>query len=181
VARHRRTSGVRQISSRVAPVHCPALLLPLLHTRVEERAGERRLCTSLTKPLSPALSPQAGRESRPRREAYIASYSGKTKNGEQLVISVMRRQGWEGGQPSARRRPFAVEATSDYLRARRAEDCPPYHSRRMTARAPQSLATFGGARPSQPAQRASTMLFSLLQPSASRRRNLSAETGPPVG
>jgi hypothetical protein len=36
----------------------------------------------------------------------------------------------------------------------------------------QSFATFWGARLSQPAQRASTMLFSLLHPSASRRRNL---------
>src|ERR1035441_5389357 len=34
------------------------------------------------------------------------------------------------------------------------------------------ISDFLGARPSQPAQRASTLLFSLLHPSASRRRNL---------
>jgi hypothetical protein len=57
-----------QNSSRVAPANCLALLLPLLHRLVEERAGERRNFTSVTKPLSPALSPHAGRE-RPRGES----------------------------------------------------------------------------------------------------------------
>jgi hypothetical protein len=65
--------GVRQNSSRVAPVNCSALLLPLLHTRVEERAGER-LPISCEPPLSGSLPAGGERESAPPRGVYRDTY-----------------------------------------------------------------------------------------------------------